>query len=85
LLAGQPLLEVYADDRFQVEYSICLPLHEGAYTIQVAITEPIIPDQTANYIDYIEDAIVFSISRWKRSVFWSNVYLFPSVEINSIS
>ncbi len=81
MLAGQPLLDVCLGDRYQVDYTVRLPLAEGAYSIQVAITEPVIFDQTANFVDVISDAVVFSVSRWETSRVWSKVYLFPSVEI----
>ena len=86
LLAGLSLLDVLPGNRFQIDYSIRLPLHEGIYSIQAALTGPISPYQkTANYLDYIEDAVVFSVSRWERSIFSANVYLFPTVEIKPIS
>ncbi len=81
LLAGQPLLEAGSGNSYQIDYSIRLPLQEGRYSIQMSLTEPRILEQTSNFVDFIDDAIVFEISRWERSRVWSKVYLFPSVEI----
>jgi lipopolysaccharide transport system ATP-binding protein len=81
LLAGLSLLEGRSGNSYQIDYSVRLPLAEGEYSIQVALSEPVIPDQTANFVDVVSDAVVFSISRWKRSKVWSKVYLFPTVEI----
>jgi len=85
LLVGRPLLKVQPGDHFQVDYSIRLPLCEGAYSIQAALTEPGNSDQTVSYVDYIENAVIFTCTRWERSRYWSQVYLFPSVDIKSIS
>jgi lipopolysaccharide transport system ATP-binding protein len=85
LLVGQPLLNVELGDRYRVEYGIRLPLQEGNYALQVALTEPVIQDQTANFLDYVDDAFVFTISRWEKARVWSKVYLFPSVEILELS
>jgi lipopolysaccharide transport system ATP-binding protein len=80
LLADQSLLEVRPGDCYQVDYAVRLPLAEGVYSIEVTLTEHII-----NFVDFIPDAIVFTISGWKNSKVWSNVYLFPSVDIEIIS
>ena len=58
---------------------------EGEYSVQAFLTEPVIPDQTANFVDVISDAVVFTVSRWEKARLWVNVYLFPSVEIKAIS
>ena len=85
LLVGQPLLNVEFGDLYRVEYAIRLPLQEGNYAIQVALTEPVIQDQTANFLDYVDDAFVFTMSRWEKAKVWSKVYLFPSVQVTNIS
>jgi lipopolysaccharide transport system ATP-binding protein len=83
LLTGQPFLEVRPGDYYQVDYAIRLPLAEGEYSIQVLLSEPIILYQTANIVDLISDAVVFTISRWNKVKVWPKVYLFPSVEIKA--
>jgi len=83
LLAGQSFLEAQAGDYYQVDYTIRLPLEEGGYSIRVAITEPLILNQTANFVDVIPDAVVFFISRRENARIWSKVYLFPLVEIKA--
>jgi len=47
----------------------------------VSLTEPVVIDQTANFVDFIDDAVVFTVSRWTQARLWSKVYLFPSVEV----
>jgi len=85
LLADQPLMKVQPGDFYQVDYSLRLPLQDGAYSIQIALTEPVVDNQTANFLDYIDDAVVFSTSRWTNARVWSKVYLFPSVEVTPLS
>ena len=84
-IAGLSSLKVRPGDCFQVDYFIRLPLQEGSYAIRVSLTEPVIPDQTANFIDVIDDAVVFTVHKWEKARFWSKVYLFPSVEIKTSS
>ncbi|MEG6512196.1 ABC transporter ATP-binding protein [Desulforamulus ruminis] len=82
---NQPLLEVHSGDSYQIDYIILLPLQEGSYSLQTQLTEPIIYDETANFIDVIEDAVVFTVRRWEKAKVWSKVYLFPVVEIKRTS
>jgi lipopolysaccharide transport system ATP-binding protein len=85
LLAGQPLLHTKPGMKYQVDYSTRLPLQDGGYSIQTSLTEPVMQDQAAKFLDNINDSIVFTVLKWERSKVWSKVYLFPSVEIKSIS
>lgn len=85
LLVGQSLLEVRAGNCFQIEYSLRLPLHEGNYSIQAALNELIIPGQVANFVDFVDDAVVFTVAKWEKARVNSKVYLFPSVEIKTIA
>jgi len=85
LLADQDLLEVQPGDSFLIEYTTRFPLQEGSYSIQVALNEPIILEQTANFFDFVDDAVIFTVSKWEKSRVFSKVYLFPSVEIQQIS
>lgn len=80
LLAGHPLLNAQPGEFFCIEYSLSLPLQEGLYSIQVALNEPIVIDQTANFIDFVEDAVVFTVSKWDKARVFSKVYLFPTVD-----
>jgi lipopolysaccharide transport system ATP-binding protein len=84
-LIDQPFLNVHPGDCFQVDYSIQLPLTEGIYSIQTTLTESVVLDETANFVDVIEDAVVFRVSRWEKSRLWHRVFLFPSVEIKTKS
>jgi len=79
--ANRPLLEVNHGDSFRIDCLLRLPLQEGDYSVRISLTEPIITNQTANFIDFVEDAVVFTVLRWEKARIWSKVYLFPTVEI----
>lgn len=84
LLAGQSFLEVNAGDRYRVDYSVRLPLQQGDYAVQAAITEPVIANQVSNFLDHVDDAVVFTVSKWEKATVWSKVYMFPDVDIKKI-
>jgi lipopolysaccharide transport system ATP-binding protein len=81
LLAGQSLLEVHPGNSYLVEYTTRLPLQEGIYSVQVALNEPVVLDQTVSFVDFVDDAVVFTVAKWEKARVFSKVYLFPSVEI----
>lgn len=83
--ANRPFLEVNHGDSFRIDCLLRLPLQEGHYSVRISLTEPIITNQTANFIDFVEDAVVFTVSRWEKARIWCKVYLFPTVEINKDS
>lgn len=85
LLAGHSLLTAEPGDFFKVEYALRLPLIEGLHSIQVALNEPIVLDQAANFIDFVDDAVVFTMARRAEYRVFSKVYLFPTVEVRKLS
>lgn len=80
-LLGHPYLTAKPGEKFVAEYVLRLPLREGNYSIQVLISTPVIPDQTAEFVDVVDDAVVFSVNRWTRARLWSKVYLFPQLTL----
>jgi lipopolysaccharide transport system ATP-binding protein len=78
---GRPLLECKLGSRHVVTYTTCLPLQEGNYSIQFQLSRPIIPDQTAEFLDVIDDAIVFNVQRKITGRIWTKVFLPNSVEV----
>jgi len=79
--AGHPFLEVRRGDSFRIDCLLRLPLQEGNYSVRTSLTETIVIDQSANFIDFVEDAVVFTVSRREKARIWSKVYLFPTMEI----
>jgi len=56
-------------------YVTRLPLQDGNYSIQIQINKPVIPDETAEFLDVIDDAILFKVSRREEGRVWSKVLL----------
>lgn len=83
-IVGRPLLHGLPGSRHIVTYTTALPLHEGNYSIQLQLVRRVIQDQTAEFLDVIEDAIVFSVQRKLTSRIWTKVYLPNSVEVAEV-
>jgi lipopolysaccharide transport system ATP-binding protein len=41
-------------------------------------------DDTAVFIDVVDDAVVFQMARWNVARVWSKVHLFPTFQIQKI-
>jgi lipopolysaccharide transport system ATP-binding protein len=80
-LAGQNLLKSKKNGRYTVIYKTTIPLCEGNYSIQLQLTQPVILDHTAEFLDVIDDAIVFRVSRRANSRVWARVYLPNSIQV----
>lgn len=83
LLVGEPLLHTKKDGRYIVTYKTCLPLQEGNYSIQLQITTPVVLNHTARFLDVIDDALVFKMSRREGVRIWAKAYIENEVEIQS--
>lgn len=84
LQAGRSLLATSPGEKYLIEYKLPLPLHDGDYSLKVHVSEPIIPDETAEFVDVISDAAVFKIARRGDARVWSKVYLFPELQIKRL-
>lgn len=81
---GSPLLHCLPGKRYVVIYTTALPLHEGNYSMQLQLSKPVIENETADFLDVIEDAIVFNVQRKLMGRIWTKVYLPNSVEMAEI-
>lgn len=81
---GKSLLHCDAGGKYIVTYLTNLPLQEGDYSVQLQLTRPVILDQTAEFLDVIEDAIVFSVTRRRVGRIWTKVFLPNTVEVIQI-
>ena len=82
--AGHTLLNCFPGQRFIATYETTLPLQEGNYSIQIQLNKPIIQDQTAEFLDIIDDAIVFNVMRRTEGRVWAKVLLpntFEAIEV----
>ena len=81
----QPNLMARSGDKFIVEYVFQLPLQEGNYSLRVNVSIPIIQDETAEFIDLVNDALVFQISRWGKARVWSQVHQFAELNVKKFT
>ena len=80
----QEFLTTGIGGKYLVEYTLRLPLQEGIYSLLTQITSPVVRGETAEFVDVIEDAVVFQVNRWRHSRVWSKVHLFPSLRLRRI-
>ncbi|MFZ5491981.1 MAG: ABC transporter ATP-binding protein [Pseudomonadota bacterium] len=78
---GSPFIRCYAGSRHVATYVTSLPLQEGNYSIQVQLTKPVVPDETAEFLDVIDNAVVFNMARRPVGRVWTKVYLENAFEI----
>jgi lipopolysaccharide transport system ATP-binding protein len=79
--AGGTLLSAKKNGCYIVSFHTRVPLHEGYHSIQLQITKPIVLGETAEFLDVINDAIVFQVGRRENMRVWSRVYLQNQVEV----
>ncbi len=82
-LADQPLMPVKNGGRYIVTYKTLLPLHEGNYSVQLQIVKATGQEDTAIFLDAIDNALVFKMSRREGSRIWTKVFVRNDVEIKS--
>lgn len=81
--AGGSFIAASQGERYVVSYRTRLPLQEGIYSVQLQVTEPVVPDVTARFLDVIEDAIVFRMDRREAGRVWARVLLPNTIEVES--
>ncbi len=80
---SHPLLNVKKGGKYITTYKSRLPLHEGNYSIQLQLTMPVVYDHTARFLDVVDDAIVFKMSRREGTRIWTKAFVENEVEILS--
>ena len=74
-LAGSGLIPAEAGRKYRVTYTTRLPLHEGHYSVHLQVTAPIVPDETAEFLDVVDDAAVLKVRRRSGAQVWAKVYV----------
>lgn len=80
-LAGREYLKSKKDGKYVVVYWTEAPLGEGNYSIQLQLTKPLIVGLTAEFLDVIDDAIVFSVALNPLTRVWTKVSLPNKIEV----
>ncbi len=82
-LVNQPLLIVKNGGKYIVTYKTRLPLQEGNHSIRLEITKPLIPDQMVTFLDVIDDALVFTVSRRAGARIWAKAFVESEVSVKT--
>lgn len=80
-LPGHGLLKIQPAGRYVVVYTTRLPLSEGNYSLQLELTRPVIFDQSAEFLDVVDNAVVFQIARRPNGRIWAQLYLPNELEV----
>ncbi len=80
----QPYLKTESGGKYVAEYAFHLPIQEGNYSLRVHISVPIIQNQTAEFIDVLDDAVVFRVNQWEKARVWSKIHLFAKLKLEQL-
>ena len=81
ILENYGLVHGEAGDRKIVEFSTSLPLGDGAYNVLALLSVPVVPNRSAHYVDYVENAHVFSVAERMPNRLWSKVYVLNTLTV----
>jgi lipopolysaccharide transport system ATP-binding protein len=74
-LAGDDFLRCKPDGRYLLTYDTTLPLKAGAYTIDLELARPIVVDEKGEFLDVVDNAVMFRVMRRPHSQLWAQVYV----------
>ena len=78
---GEDGIQCRPDGKYITTFTVRLPLREGNYSIRLRLSSLDTAEESPEFVDIIEDAIVFNVHRRKEGQFWSKVFLPNTVEI----
>jgi lipopolysaccharide transport system ATP-binding protein len=74
-LAGNEFIQARPGARYVLSYGTTLPLKIGHYSIDLELARPVIVDEKGDFLDVIENAVVFQMMRRPRAQLWAQVYV----------
>lgn len=80
-LPGHGLLQIRPGGRYVAVYATKMPLCEGNYSLQLELTKPLILDQSAEFLDVIDNAVVFRMARRPDGRIWAQIYIPNALEV----
>jgi lipopolysaccharide transport system ATP-binding protein len=80
--ADQSYLVTKEGGQYLAEFSLKLPLQEGNYSVRINISSPIVENESAEFVDFVSDAVVFKVGRWEKSRVWSKVHAFSELKLH---
>lgn len=84
VLEGYGFVRGEAGDRKIVEFVTSLPLVDGAYNILAVLSIPIVPNRSARFVDYVENALVFNVLERIPAKLWSKVYVENTLAVRDV-
>jgi lipopolysaccharide transport system ATP-binding protein len=82
--AGRALLHTHCGGNYLVEYLLRLPLQAGNYSLRVQVTSAPVNKMSAEFLDVVENAVVFKMAPWERATMWSKIHLFPKLNLKKL-
>ena len=82
---GMPILDAKAENQYVATYVTKVPLSEGVYSVTLQLTTPLVPNETAEFLDVIDNAMVFRVMRSPIARIWASAYVENSLEIEAVS
>jgi lipopolysaccharide transport system ATP-binding protein len=74
-------LKAQAGGNYTAVYTTRLPLREGRYSLNLELTMTLLFDETAEFLDVIDNALVFTVSRRPSGRLWAQVYVPNTFEV----
>lgn len=81
-LLDSPCIQAKPGEHYVVSFRTRLPLHEGPYSVQIQLTEPVVTDQAARFLDVMDDAVVFRVARRPQGRLWARVFVESSLTVD---
>jgi lipopolysaccharide transport system ATP-binding protein len=75
------MLQIRKGASMWLSYSTRMPLCEGNYALQLELTKPLIFDQSAEFLDVIDNAVVFRMARRPNGRIWAQMYIPNALEV----
>ena len=69
------LINAEENKKYMAEYKFKLPLIEGIYSVSLELNSPVILNQSSEFLDVIENSIVFRVGLKDNSKLWAKVYV----------
>jgi lipopolysaccharide transport system ATP-binding protein len=71
----QTVMRGATGDRVILEFALRLPLKHGRYTILALISTNYIYNKTAQFVDWVENAVIFEVMPREPQILWAPFYL----------
>ena len=82
-LYGFQLLKSELGQRYLYSYTFNVPLCEGNFSILVQLASPVIVDETASFLDVVDNAVVFNVRRRSMARVWAKIFLPVTFEVKT--